>query len=66
MFKGEKMYCDDEHLHPPTTVPSYTLLFLRYDQHKILMVKFTMARSKIKSSIKSPSINLQHLMNSTI
>ena len=43
------MYHDNVHLHPSTTVPSYTLRFLRYDQQKILKVKVTIARSKITS-----------------
>ena len=33
----------------PTTVPSYTLQFLRYGQRKILKVKVTTVMSKVKS-----------------
>ena len=43
------MYHGNVQLQPPATVPSYTLWFLKYGQHKILMVKVTMERSKVKS-----------------
>ena len=51
-FKGQG-HIDVAHLHPLTNVPtkstSYPLQFPRYSPDKILFVKVTTARSKIKS-----------------
>ena len=63
MFKTEKMYHDDVYPHSQTTVPSYTLWFLRYDQHKILKVKVTTARSKVKSKSHHDIDHLHPLTN---
>ena len=67
------MYHDNVHTHPRTTIPSYTLRFLRHGPDKILKVKVTTARSKIKSrshhdiahlhtqQMSPPNINFLHL-----
>ena len=55
MFKREKIYHDDVHLHPQTTVRSYTLWFWRYGKHKILKAKVTMARSNQGQNMTLPT-----------
>ena len=45
------------------SINSYTLLFLRYGQDKILWVKVTMARSKVKSRSHHDDAHLQPLTN---
>ena len=54
------MYHDDVHLHP-TTVPSYTLWFLRYGPDKILKVNVTTAKSKVKSRSHHDFVDGWHL-----
>ena len=58
----------DAHLHPLTDVPyqvstSYTLQFQRYILEKILQVKVTTARSKVKSRSHHDVAHLQPLNN---
>ena len=57
------MYHDDVYLQIPTTVPSYTLQFLRYALHKILKVNVTKARSKVKSRSHHDVAHLHPLTN---
>ena len=57
------------HLHPLTNVPTkyqvpmYTLQFLRYSLDKILWVKVTTARSKVKSRSHHDIAHLHPLIN---
>ena len=53
----KKMYHDDVQLQPPTTVPFYTL------PYKILKVKVTTARSKVKSRSHHDIASIHQLTN---